>query len=593
MRRASTNSLLGTSLALVLCSVAAQGGSGPVRFLADPGRLTGSIAGVVRDSGGIPQMGATVFLLNKYERIVQRALTNDRGVFGFDFLPPDSYSVRVSLVSFIPAMKQKIAVLPGMQSLLYVNLASLLSSVELVYALPGQGALMSDDWKWTLKSSPATRPVLRLLPVATSGTLFSETRGLVKVSAGDAGPMVDMTQQPDVGTTFALATSVMGRNELKVSGNVGRAVGTLLPTANFRSTYTLDDSGPEIAVGFRQIVVLPSRGANTDGVPALRTMSIAFADHLDFGDNLRLEYGSSLDSVLFLGDRNYYSPFARLSYDVGRWGRVRVGYSSGAPPTQLLDRSAESEDDLLQDLTALNLASPVSLRAGQAEVRRSESFEIGYEKKLGSRTVSVSVYHEAVSNGALILAGDEAEFPGGDVIPDLSSRSAVFNVGNYENNGYTASVSQNLGDHLQISATAGRSGMFVGDAATVNPESADEIRAHIHLSERYWAAARAATTLPVVGTRITTSYEWTDANALMPTHLYLTQDNVPGTGLNVHISQPIHRIHGIPGVNGRLEATADLRNLFAQGYINLPTATGQVLLTQSPRAFRGGLSFIF
>ena len=61
-------------------------------------------------------------------------------------------------------MKQKIAVQPGMQSLLYVDLASVLSSIELVYAAPGQGALMSDDWKWTLKASASTRPILRMLP---------------------------------------------------------------------------------------------------------------------------------------------------------------------------------------------------------------------------------------------------------------------------------------------------------------------------------------------------------------------------------------------------------------------------------------------
>src|SRR5437016_2492839 len=117
-------------------------------FAASPARLTGSIAGIVRDNGGIPQMGATVLLLNRYERIVQRAITDEKGLFGFDALLPDLYSVRITLASFVPAAKHKIAVQPGMQSLLYVNMASLLSSIELVYAAPGQGALMSDDWRW-------------------------------------------------------------------------------------------------------------------------------------------------------------------------------------------------------------------------------------------------------------------------------------------------------------------------------------------------------------------------------------------------------------------------------------------------------------
>ena len=126
--------------------------------------MSGSIAGFVRDSRGIPQMGASVLLFNRSERLIQQAITNERGIFGFALLTPDLYSVRVSLASFVPAVKQKIAVQPGMQSLLYVDLASVLSSIELVYATPGQGALMSDEWKWTLKASASTRPVLRMLP---------------------------------------------------------------------------------------------------------------------------------------------------------------------------------------------------------------------------------------------------------------------------------------------------------------------------------------------------------------------------------------------------------------------------------------------
>jgi hypothetical protein len=69
-------------------------------------------------------MGATVFLFNRSEKLMERALTNERGLFGFGLLTPDIYSVRVSLASFVPAVKQKIAVQPGMQSLLYVDLAS-------------------------------------------------------------------------------------------------------------------------------------------------------------------------------------------------------------------------------------------------------------------------------------------------------------------------------------------------------------------------------------------------------------------------------------------------------------------------------------
>src|SRR5579863_183272 len=196
--------------------------SAPAAFPATNAPLSGSIAGVVRNSSGVPQMGATVFLFNRSEKLMQRVITNERGLFGFGLLSPDLYSVRVSLASFVPAIKQKIVVQPGMQSLLYVDLASVLSSIELVYAAPGQGALMSDDWKWTLRGSLATRSVLRLIPELSGSDpdrrdsapapLFSDTMGLLNVSAGDAGSLSGSSADTDLGTAFALATSVLGRS---------------------------------------------------------------------------------------------------------------------------------------------------------------------------------------------------------------------------------------------------------------------------------------------------------------------------------------------------------------------------------------------
>ena len=197
--------------------------SAPVAFPATNTPLAGSIAGVVRNSSGVPQMGATVFLFNRSEKLMQRVITNERGLFGFGLLTPDLYSVRVSLASFVPAVKQKIAVQPGMQSLLYVDLASVLSSIELVYAKPGEGALMSDDWKWVLKESAATRPVLRMLPAdsgsdpqqrqtsnqAASGERFLRYPGHVEPLGGDPGSLGSTSSQADLGTAFAVATSAI------------------------------------------------------------------------------------------------------------------------------------------------------------------------------------------------------------------------------------------------------------------------------------------------------------------------------------------------------------------------------------------------
>ncbi|MGI8742779.1 MAG: TonB-dependent receptor domain-containing protein [Bryobacteraceae bacterium] len=568
-------------------------------------KLTGSIAGFVRDGVGVPQMGATVVLLNRYERIIQRAMTNEKGLFGFEGLIPDLYSVHVNLASFVPAMKQKIAVQPGMQSLLYINMAGLLSSIELVYAAPGQGALMSDDWRWTLKTATETRPVLRVLPESsisnpnekqkTFGAIFSDTRGMLRVSAGDAGTLGDLGTQPDLGTAFALNTSFLGSNELQFSGNVGHTARVGIPAASFRTSYSRGGVGPEVALTMRQ-VYLPSRAGITpvsgqDVVPALRTMSVSMIDRVQVTDDMRLEYGISLDSVTFFDRLNYFSPFARLTYDLGNLGTVRAAYSSGAPPAELFSRTGDSEAALHRDLLALSLVPLVSLHDNRAAVQRTQNLEIGYEKKSGNRTFDATAYREIVSNGGLTLSGPNDLMPDGDVLPDISSNSAVFNIGSYQRYGYSASLTQRLGETMELSASSGRGGALIAGAEPLEVSSGDEIRSKIHATQRYWAAIRASGVVPVSGTQVASSYQWMDYNTILPNHLYLTQNAYPEAGWNIHIRQPIP---SIPGMIGRLEATADLRNLLAQGYLPIPSSDARrLLLVQSPRAVRGGLSFIF
>src|SRR5215510_2081809 len=81
-----------------------------------PMKFSGVIAGMVSNSAGVPQLGATVQLFNRQDRLFQKVLTDDRGEFRFPGLLPDTYSVRVTLATFVPAWKKGILVQPGMRS---------------------------------------------------------------------------------------------------------------------------------------------------------------------------------------------------------------------------------------------------------------------------------------------------------------------------------------------------------------------------------------------------------------------------------------------------------------------------------------------
>jgi len=592
--------------------------STPAAFPATSTPLSGSIAGVVRNSSGVPQMGATVFLFNRSEKLLGRVLTNERGLFGFGLLTPDLYSVRVSLASFVPAMKQKIAVQPGMQSLLYVDLASVLSSIELVYAKPREGALMSDDWKWVLKESAATRPVLRILPADSSsdpqqrqssdqqagtGSVFSDTRGVLNLSAGDPGSLGSSSSQADLGTAFAVATSLFGHNELQLSGNVGYSAHAGLPTEGFRTSFSRDGLGPEVAVTVQQIY-LPARGTlagpggQVDGAPALRTMSVSMHDSIAITDDLRLDYGGSLDSVSYMNHVNSLNQFARLTYDFGAAGKVKIAYSSGAPPIELAMQPRDGEgrvpgdsEALAQDLAALATLPRLSLLDGHAAIQRSQDAEIGYEKKIRATTFNLSAYHERVTNDAMTVVAPNGTFAQGDLLPDISSQNSIFDAGSYHRSGLAASVSRALGDHVEIGSSFGGGGALTPAGDDLTASSAEALRSRLQTVQRFWASARASARLPLTGTVITGSYQWMDYdNTIMPDHFYLTQSPYTEPGLNVRLRQPIP---SVPGMPGRLEATAELQNGLAQGYLPVTEGGQRVTLVQSPRALRGGLSFIF
>jgi len=112
----------------------------------------------------------------------------------------------------------------------------------------------------------------------------------------------------------------------------------------------------------------------------------------------------------------------------------------------------------------------------------------------------------------------------------------------------------------------------------------------LQMEQRPWVTLSLAETLPVTGTQVLSSYGWTDPRTLMPDHYFLTEDMNQVTGWNVRIRQPLPMFFGL---GGRLEATAELRNMLAQGYLPLEAAGRKAVLTNSPRSVRGGLSFIF
>ena len=591
------------SVASLVMGVACLAAPGLVRAVT-PVKLSGAIGGIVTNTFGIPQLGATVVLYNHQERAYDKVLTDERGEFRFLGLLPEIYSVKVTLASFVPAVKKDILVQPGMRSILNVNLNTLFSSIQIAYPPVENGSFMTDDWKWMLRSAAATRPVLRFavdslgkdVSHGSHGTLFSDTRGLVQLSAGDGPLVTGVGNEADLGTAFALATSVFGSNQLEFSGNLGYGAQTGVPVAAFRTGYSRAGSGvPEVSVTVRELF-LPSRGAiaapgSEAGLPALRSISASMDERTELSDTLSLQYGFTMDSVSF-GDRlNYFSPYARLVYTPDSQSEVTFAYTSGNARPDLGAADGQSSD-LQRDLNAIGLFPRISLLGGHPAIQRGTEYELAYARRIGSRKYEISAYRESVTNAALSMVAPAAFETGGDFLPDLFTGNTIFNAGNYRSSGYSAAVTQDLGQIFSATLMYGTMNGLTADHGELVSGSPDELRSMIRAARREAATARIAATIPWTGTHMIASYQWVgDSRWVTPGRLYTTQSLRPLPGLNVYFRQPIPGLSMLPW---RVEATADLRNLLAQGYLPFQTATGQeVVLVQTPRSFRGGLSFIF
>jgi len=565
-----------------------------------PAKLSGAIAGVVHDARGVPQMGATVTVFNRQDRPVGKVLSDQNGEFHVAGLFPSLYSLRVTLASFVPAIRRDIAVESGRLSRLHVRLNTLFSSIQLDYPNLESGSLIADDWKWVLRSASDARPVMRFRdePVGSGNpppvTLLTDTRGIIRFSAGDGQMVANAASEADLGTAFALATSIYGNSLLQMSGNFGYGAQTGVPVAAFRTSYSRELAGgrPVATFTMRQLYLPERLGpalAGTDtGVPILRTVSAGMDNRTQLADSVSVEYGSQVDMVTFLNHLTYLSPHVSLTWTANRATDLELAYSSGNAQPEIGDTGPD-DADLRQDLNTLGMFPRLSLENGRTRLQRGEDFEIAMARKLGSRALRLSAYREEISDAALAVVTPPGFFMSGNLVPNLFSNSSVFNGGNFAMSGLDASLTQKIGEHASATVSYGNEGALTAWHEDLESNSPDELRSMIHAGRRQAVTARLAMTVPRSGTHFVATYQIAlgDTRWVMADNPYSMQPLRALPGLNVFVRQPI------PGLGKRVEATAELRNLLAQGYLGINTSSGQMLLVDNPRSVRGGLAFIF
>jgi hypothetical protein len=111
------------------------------------------------------------------------------------------------------------------------------------------------------------------------------------------------------------------------------------------------------------------------------------------------------------------------------------------------------------------------------------------------------------------------------------------------------------------------------------------------MKRAHMITASLSTELPKSDTRVLSTYQWVSRAAAISPDLYNDFAARSEPGWNLVIRQPLPFSGSLPG---KLEATADIRNLLNAGYIPIQTFDGQqMFLLQAIRSYRGALSFVF
>ena len=572
------------------------------------GQILGTIRGLVRDDRGIPQVGAAITLLTARGAESMRVRSDFRGAFVLKDLIPGDYSLRVALDHFLPITKENIQVLPGGNTLLDVNLRGLFSALQMVRG-GSEIRDMSDNWKWMLRTSMAARPVLRFRLAQRRETRavlrkasgrFSDTRGYAQLSGGAGARQTGLATESDLGTAFAVATSMFGENDLIVSGNLGYGSTSGVPATAFRTSYSrnLGGSKPEVSVTVRQLhmPVAASQAIygpeNEHNGPAIETFTLGFADHVRLGETIRFQYGFLYESVRFLDRLNFVSPYGRLIYQLDKNREIHLRYASGVPNDRVPAREGEASPGVLrQHVSSLGMFPRLSLRNGRPTVQRTEHIEISYREKMGKGLLEVAAYKDSVNDAALSAVAPAGAFGKGELLPDLFSDSSTLNAGDFRSSGYRVSYAHQIRDRLQAAIGVGSVEVISPETSTLGDPAISDLRRSLSTRRARMLTASLTTSLPKADTRLHGSYQWVSRKAVIAPDLYNDFASRSDPGLNLVIRQPLPFSGGLPG---KLEATARLSNLLKSGYIPLQTVGGQrVYLFQAVRSYRGALSIIF
>jgi Carboxypeptidase regulatory-like domain len=546
------------------------------------GAAPGSVLGSVRDSAGVPQMGAVVELLRPDLTVISSVYTDSEGRFRIPSVASGRYALKAMNTSFLPSLRENVRVLRS-STVVNMTLSTLYEVMQWLPSEPRAVNTQQDDWKWTLRSA-ANRPLLRWL----------EDGPLVVVSDGS-------------GTAPKLKARLMASGQEGTFGESGERFTAAVEDTPSNSRELLarvdfapdSNAGMESMLGFRQdlgfagsvqsvaaFAIHPEIDAPETEAGGLDEAAIRSWENLNLGDAMEAEVGSA-QVVARFGGHSPNTVTAALPYAKVAWreGNSTIHYGM----TTMVPGGENAEETQAQ-----TWLPRVSVRNGDLVLEHGLHQEIGWERKTDRSGMAVLVFADKIDNPILDAM---SRFAGNGAAQIAGSGSALFDPAsgmlraagpNFSSAGVAATVVRQLpgGGVIRLSYANGDA---LAMPAASGPASLEQVNATARPRRAQTYALSLSGTLEGTGTRWRASYRWQPEDTVTSVAPYSANAMEPY--LNLHICQPIHMRHD--GASG-FEALLDLRNLLAQGYRPYLLGDGSVVVfAQDQRGVQGGLAFTF
>jgi hypothetical protein len=528
---------------------------------------SGTVSGVVRDSAGVPQIGAAVQLLRPDLTVVAAVYTNGKGSYTFSNVVPGRYAIKAMDTSFLPSLRENVKLRTN--AVVNLTLNTLYEVMQWLPAEPKAANANKDDWEWTLRSA-ANRPLLRWLEDGPLVVVSDRPGGKPKLKARLMATGQDGTFG-ESGERFTATVEDTPSNSRELLARVDFAPNT--------------DEGMESMLGFRQDLgfagSVESLGAisihpvveGPDG-QGLDEAMMRSAETINLGDEFSIEAGSQ--QVLAKFSQN--SPntiLAALPFTTVAWH---------GPNSTVSYRLATALPGMGQDESRAGYFLPrLAMRDGQLKLERGVHQEIAWERRTDASGVSFLVFSDHLENPVIEARGVAAE--GDDVLADPRSGLMRGAGRGFSGAGVVATVEHTMagGNRVEMAYANGNAMVM---PAVVRAAGLNQILAAAKPRRAQMYTISLSGRLEGTGTRWRASYRWQPADTVTAIAPYSIGAIEPY--LNVHLRQPISTHNGV-----NVEALLNVSNLLAEGYRPYITNAGVVVFAQDQRSIGAGVAFTF